>query len=96
MQIHAWPLTTINGSPPLLELLRSSPAFWKVGAGAGGYVLPCKHPNTPIGSLYLNNVITPLYELCRDQGYKIIDGKYTRRKKDHMQVIGHNDWKKFF
>jgi 1,3-beta-glucan synthase len=45
---------------------------------------------------YLNNVITPLYQYCRDQGYEIVDGKYMRRERDHAQVIGYDDCNQLF
>ncbi|ORY15844.1 beta-1,3-glucan synthase-like protein [Clohesyomyces aquaticus] len=45
---------------------------------------------------YLNNVITPLYQFCRDQGYEIQDGKYVRRERDHAQIIGYDDINQLF
>lgn len=45
---------------------------------------------------YLNNVITPLYQYCRDQGYEIQDGKYVRRERDHAQIIGYDDINQLF
>ncbi|KAG9237826.1 1,3-beta-glucan synthase component-domain-containing protein [Amylocarpus encephaloides] len=45
---------------------------------------------------YLNNVITPLYQYCRDQGYEIQDGKYVRRERDHNKVIGYDDCNQLF
>jgi 1,3-beta-glucan synthase len=45
---------------------------------------------------YLNNVITPLYQYCRDQGYEIVDGKYMRRERDHAQIIGYDDCNQLF
>ena len=45
---------------------------------------------------YLNNVITPLYHYCRDQGYEIIDGKYVRRERDHNKIIGYDDINQLF
>jgi 1,3-beta-glucan synthase len=45
---------------------------------------------------YLNNVITPLYQYIRDQGYEIQDGKYMRREKDHAQIIGYDDINQLF
>lgn len=45
---------------------------------------------------YLNNVITPLYQYCRDQGYEIQDGKYVRRERDHDKVIGYDDCNQLF
>ena len=45
---------------------------------------------------YLNNVITPLYQYCRDQGYKIQDGKYIRHERDHNKIIGYDDCNQLF
>ncbi|KAK6953388.1 hypothetical protein Daesc_005691 [Daldinia eschscholtzii] len=45
---------------------------------------------------YLNNVITPLYRYCRDQGYEISDGVYVRRERDHHQIIGYDDCNQLF
>ncbi|KAF2399780.1 1,3-beta-glucan synthase component FKS1 [Trichodelitschia bisporula] len=45
---------------------------------------------------YLNNVITPLYQYIRDQGYEIQDGKYMRRERDHSSIIGYDDINQLF
>lgn len=45
---------------------------------------------------YLNNIITPLYNYCRDQGYEIYEGKYVRRERDHNKVIGYDDINQLF
>ncbi|KAF2641281.1 beta-1,3-glucan synthase-like protein [Massarina eburnea CBS 473.64] len=45
---------------------------------------------------YLNNVITPLYQFCRNEGYEIQDGKYVRRERDHHQIIGYDDMNQLF
>jgi len=45
---------------------------------------------------YLNNIITPLYQYCRDQGYEIQDGKYIRRERDHSSIIGYDDINQLF
>ncbi|KIM94327.1 hypothetical protein OIDMADRAFT_172631 [Oidiodendron maius Zn] len=45
---------------------------------------------------YLNNVITPLYRYCRDQGYEIQDSKYVRRERDHNKIIGYDDCNQLF
>ena len=45
---------------------------------------------------YLREVITPLYQYCRDQGYEIVDGKYVRREKDHKDIIGYDDINQLF
>ncbi|KAF3942106.1 hypothetical protein ABW19_dt0205026 [Dactylella cylindrospora] len=57
----------------------------------------CQNRTEPVeeGS-YLNNVITPLYQYCRDQGYEIVDGKYVRRERDHNEVIGYDDINQLF
>ncbi|KAJ6171732.1 1-3-beta-glucan synthase component FKS1 [Penicillium chermesinum] len=45
---------------------------------------------------YLNEVVTPLYQYCRDQGYEILDGKYVRREHDHDKIIGYDDMNQLF
>jgi len=45
---------------------------------------------------YLRDIITPLYQYCRDQGYEIVDGKYVRREKDHKDIIGYDDINQLF
>jgi 1,3-beta-glucan synthase len=45
---------------------------------------------------YLNEIITPLYQYCRDQGYEIVDGKYVRRERDHSSIIGYDDINQLF
>lgn len=45
---------------------------------------------------YLNNVITPLYQYFRDQGFEIFEGKYVRREKDHSKTIGYDDINQLF
>ncbi|KAG9251681.1 1,3-beta-glucan synthase component-domain-containing protein [Emericellopsis atlantica] len=45
---------------------------------------------------FLNNVITPLYQYVRDQGYEILDGIYIRREKDHKDIIGYDDCNQLF
>ncbi|ESZ96184.1 glucan synthase [Sclerotinia borealis F-4128] len=45
---------------------------------------------------YLNQIITPLYQYCRDQGYEIQDGKYVRRERDHNEIIGYDDCNQLF
>ena len=57
----------------------------------------CQNRVEPIEELsYLNAVITPLYQYCRDQGYEIQDGKYVRRERDHSSVIGYDDINQLF
>ncbi|RSL80824.1 1,3-beta-glucan synthase component FKS1 [Fusarium oligoseptatum] len=45
---------------------------------------------------FLNNIITPLYQYLRDQGYEIVDGVYVRRERDHKHVIGYDDCNQLF
>ena len=45
---------------------------------------------------YLNTVITPLYQYCREQGYEISEGKYVRRERDHNKIIGYDDCNQLF
>jgi len=57
----------------------------------------CQNLVEPVDEFtYLNNVITPLYQYCRDQGYEIQDGKYVRRERDHNKVIGYDDCNQLF
>ena len=57
----------------------------------------CQNRVEPIEECtYLNTVITPLYQYCRDQGYEIQDGKFVRREKDHSSVIGYDDINQLF
>ncbi|KIN00973.1 glycosyltransferase family 48 protein [Oidiodendron maius Zn] len=57
----------------------------------------CQNMVEPVEEFtYLNNVITPLYQYCRDQGYEIQDGKYVRRERDHNKVIGYDDCNQLF
>ena len=45
---------------------------------------------------FLNNVITPLYQFVRDQGYEISNGVYVRRERDHKSIIGYDDCNQLF
>lgn len=45
---------------------------------------------------FLNNIITPLYEYIRDQQYKLREGKWIKRDKDHTDIIGYDDINQFF
>ena len=45
---------------------------------------------------FLNNVITPLYQYLRDEGYEILDGVYVRRERDHNKIIGYDDCNQLF
>ncbi|KAL8774996.1 MAG: hypothetical protein Q9209_000475 [Squamulea sp. 1 TL-2023] len=57
----------------------------------------CQNRVEPVEELtYLNEVITPLYQYCRDQGYEIQDGKYVRRERDHNNVVGYDDINQLF
>lgn len=57
----------------------------------------CQNRVEPVEEFtYLNEVITPLYQFCRDQGYEIVDGKYVRRERDHNQIIGYDDMNQLF
>lgn len=57
----------------------------------------CQNLVEPVDEFsYLNNVITPLYRFCRDQGYEIVDGKYMRREKDHDKIVGYDDCNQLF
>jgi 1,3-beta-glucan synthase len=57
----------------------------------------CQNSNAQVEEFsYLNNVITPLYQYCRDQGYEIQDGKYIRRERDHSSIIGYDDINQLF
>lgn len=57
----------------------------------------CQNRVEPVEEFtYLNDVITPLYSYCRDQGYEIVDGKYVRRERDHNQIIGYDDMNQLF
>ncbi|KAI9868461.1 MAG: 1,3-beta-D-glucan synthase [Trichoglossum hirsutum] len=57
----------------------------------------CQNRVEPVEEFtYLNNIITPLYQYCRDQGYEIFEGKYVRRERDHNQVIGYDDINQLF
>ncbi|KAI9852541.1 MAG: 1,3-beta-D-glucan synthase [Thelocarpon superellum] len=57
----------------------------------------CQNRVEPVEEFtYLNNVITPLYQYVRDQGYEIQDGKYVRREKDHQHLIGYDDINQLF
>ncbi|PMD40899.1 glycosyltransferase family 48 protein [Hyaloscypha variabilis F] len=57
----------------------------------------CQNKVEPVEEFsYLNNVITPLYDFCRDQGYELVDGKYARREKDHSSIVGYDDCNQLF
>lgn len=57
----------------------------------------CQQIVEPVDELeFLNNVITPLYQYIRDQGYEIQNGVYVRRERDHSHVIGYDDCNQLF
>ncbi|KAL2829004.1 1,3-beta-glucan synthase component-domain-containing protein [Aspergillus cavernicola] len=57
----------------------------------------CQNRVEPVEEFtYLNEIITPLYQYCRDQGYEILDGKYVRRERDHNQIVGYDDMNQLF
>ncbi|KAJ6083968.1 1-3-beta-glucan synthase component FKS1 [Penicillium sp. IBT 16267x] len=57
----------------------------------------CQNRVEPVEEFtYLNEIITPLYQYCRDQGYEILDGKYVRRERDHNEIIGYDDMNQLF
>ncbi|KAJ4387933.1 1,3-beta-D-glucan synthase [Gnomoniopsis smithogilvyi] len=57
----------------------------------------CQNSVEPVPEYtFLNNVITPLYQYCRDQGYEIMNGVYVRRERDHNQIIGYDDCNQLF
>ncbi|KAK2600079.1 1,3-beta-D-glucan synthase [Conoideocrella luteorostrata] len=57
----------------------------------------CQAMVEPVSELmFLNNVITPLYQYIRDQSYEILNGVYVRRERDHSRVIGYDDCNQLF
>lgn len=57
----------------------------------------CQNKVEPVEEFtYLNNVITPLYNYCRDQGYEIYEGRYVRKEKDHSKIVGYDDCNQLF
>ena len=57
----------------------------------------CQNRVEPVDEFtFLNNVITPLYQYFRDQGFEISEGKYVRRERDHSHVIGYDDMNQLF
>ena len=57
----------------------------------------CQNRVEPVEEFtYLTNVINPLYNYCRDQGYEIYEGKYVRRERDHNKIIGYDDMNQLF
>lgn len=45
---------------------------------------------------FLDHIITPLYNFYRDQLYRLVDGRYHRRDKDHSTAIGYDDMNQLF
>ncbi|KAI8967273.1 1,3-beta-glucan synthase component-domain-containing protein [Mycotypha africana] len=45
---------------------------------------------------FLDTLITPFYHFFRDQMYKVHNGKYLKRERDHDKVIGYDDVNQFF
>ncbi|KAJ4292915.1 1,3-beta-D-glucan synthase [Collariella sp. IMI 366227] len=57
----------------------------------------CQNMVEPVEEFtFLNNIITPLYQYVRDQGYEILNGVYVRRERDHNQIIGYDDCNQLF
>jgi 1,3-beta-glucan synthase len=57
----------------------------------------CQAVTEPVDEFtYLNNVITPLYQYLRDQGYEILNGVYVRRERDHKNIVGYDDCNQLF
>jgi 1,3-beta-glucan synthase len=57
----------------------------------------CQNRIEPVPEgLYLRSVVTPLYKFLRDQGYELSEGKYVRRERDHMDIIGYDDVNQLF
>ncbi|KAG9313770.1 1,3-beta-glucan synthase subunit FKS1, domain-1-domain-containing protein [Chiua virens] len=46
--------------------------------------------------LYLRAVIKPLYRFIRDQGYEVVDGRFVRKERDHVDIIGYDDVNQLF
>ncbi|KAJ1963021.1 1,3-beta-D-glucan synthase [Dipsacomyces acuminosporus] len=45
---------------------------------------------------YLCNVVCPLYNFLRDEGYEVVNGKYLKRERDHAKTIGYDDVNELF
>ncbi|KAF4579577.1 1,3-beta-D-glucan synthase [Pleurotus pulmonarius] len=57
----------------------------------------CQNRIEPVPEgLYLKTVTKPLYRFIRDQGYKVVDGKFVRTEKDHQDIIGYDDVNQLF
>ena len=57
----------------------------------------CQNRIKPVPEgLYLRAVTKPLYRFIRDQGYKVVDGKFVRRERAHQDDIGFDDVSQLF
>lgn len=57
----------------------------------------CQNMVDPVPEgVYLRNIIKPLYNFMRNQGYEVVDGKHVRRERDHHQIIGYDDINQLF
>ncbi|ORY98605.1 1,3-beta-glucan synthase component-domain-containing protein [Syncephalastrum racemosum] len=50
----------------------------------------------PAPGLYIDTIITPLYNFVRSQSYKVISGQHLRRERDHNAIIGYDDVNQLF
>lgn len=57
-----------------------------------------KLPNytSPPEGHFLDTIITPLYTFLKRQTYKLYDGKFIKRDRDHKLVIGYDDVNQLF
>ncbi|KAI5968724.1 GSL2 [Candida margitis] len=56
-------------------------------------------PEVPVERVtvsFLDHIITPLYNFYRDQLYRLVDGRYHRRDRDHSTAIGYDDMNQLF
>jgi len=62
-----------------------------------GRLPECQNHVEPVREgLYLRAVTKPLYRFIRDQGYKVVDGKFVRGERDHQGIIGYDDVNQLF
>ncbi|KAJ2439945.1 1,3-beta-D-glucan synthase, partial [Coemansia sp. RSA 2424] len=45
---------------------------------------------------YLCNIVCPLYNYLRDEGYEVVNGKFLKRERDHAKTIGYDDVNELF
>ncbi|KAJ2003611.1 1,3-beta-D-glucan synthase [Coemansia thaxteri] len=45
---------------------------------------------------YLCNIVCPLYNFLRDEGYEVVNGKFLKRERDHAKTIGYDDVNELF